>query len=90
MCSKRQTKEKWVGRFLANVKDMGNNQANRVEGSHVNLKRVITPSGCSLFHVFEQIDEYYRVREKILAIYDMLHFFKHLVYFLICPMVLAT
>ena len=53
---------------------MGNNQTNRVEGSHANLKRVITSSGGSLFHVFEQIDEYYRVRVKISAVNNVLHF----------------
>ncbi|KAG2215582.1 hypothetical protein INT45_006814 [Circinella minor] len=59
---KLEVREKWVGTDIAYVKHFGNNSTNRVEGSHANLKSSIQSSSGNLYSVFEQIDEYYRLK----------------------------
>ncbi|KAG2221359.1 hypothetical protein INT45_012405 [Circinella minor] len=59
---KLKVREKWVGTDIAYVKHFGNNSTNRVEGSHANLKSSIQSSSGNLYSVFEQIDEYYRLK----------------------------
>ncbi|KAG2227155.1 hypothetical protein INT45_003885 [Circinella minor] len=59
---KLEVREKWVGTDSAYVKHFDNNSTNRVEGSHANLKSSIQSSSGNLYSVFEQIDEYYRLK----------------------------
>ena len=47
---------------IAYITYFGNNNTNRVEGAHANLKKSIQTSIGNLYSVFEQIDEHYRLK----------------------------